>query len=763
VSRHRVPHWITLALILCNVPQVILAQANFWQPTNGPWAADIYRASVNKFSNTIFAISRTKGVFRSTNSGLTWTQRNDGITDFSLESIATTSSSTVFVGTFNGAVFRSTNNGDSWFPTQMVGYSNWPITAIAIDNAGRVFATAAQNGGWVYRSTDNGYTWNSVFHANDFATALAVDSSGTLLVGLNGGGIYRSTDGGNSWSPSSLTTGNASDFLVDPTGYVFAAVDMAIYRSANKGASWQPVSTGLSGRYVFSLGLLPSGKILAGVGNSIFSSTDKGLNWNPTYKGLDPGYFTSLVSLPDGSVFASDYGTARFLKSADNGLTWSELPFSPRNIRAVVFDSNGNIFCGTGDYVSQSLVFASTNSGSTWTAILGTYMPTCAIAINNQGHIFVVGGLLGADVLSNVQFFYCSTDGGSTWNYVGVPSDEMSLVSVYTTIKADLRGNLYLGTQSAVGAGQGVWKSTDQGATWTQSINGLTNTSILSLSITASGTIFCGTNGGGIYRSTDYATSWKQINNGLINYWILSLAIDPAGNIYAGCDWGGGVFRSADNGNSWTQVGLQGFRVTSLATSTGGIVFAGTDTSGVFRSTNNATTWAAVNSGLQSYSINDLALAPDGRLYAATPEGLFKSSSPVTSVENSPNFITSDYALYQNYPNPFNPSTTIEFALPKSAFVTLRVYDLLGRQVGELVNEKLGPGTYKTQWNARLRPSDFGGQAQGLASGVYFYRLTTGDPSVYDSHESTYGLVEKTRGASSGQSFVQTKKLLLLR
>jgi hypothetical protein len=88
--------------------------------------------------------------------------------------------------------------------------------------------------------------------------------------------------------------------------------------------------------------------------------------------------------------------------------------------------------------------------------------------------------------------------------------------------------------------------------------------------------------------------------------------------------------------------------------------------------------------------------------------------------------IPREFSLSQNYPNPFNPSTTIEFALPKSAFVTLRVYDVLGRQVGELVNEKLAPGNYKTQWNA-----------SGLASGVYFYRLQAGE-------------------------FVQTRKLLLL-
>ena len=73
------------------------------------------------------------------------------------------------------------------------------------------------------------------------------------------------------------------------------------------------------------------------------------------------------------------------------------------------------------------------------------------------------------------------------------------------------------------------------------------------------------------------------------------------------------------------------------------------------------------------------------------------------------------FQLYQNYPNPFNPSTTIEFALAKGGWVTLKVYNILGEVVAELVAENLSAGSYKYDWNAA-----------GLASGVYFYRLEAG-------------------------------------
>jgi hypothetical protein len=73
------------------------------------------------------------------------------------------------------------------------------------------------------------------------------------------------------------------------------------------------------------------------------------------------------------------------------------------------------------------------------------------------------------------------------------------------------------------------------------------------------------------------------------------------------------------------------------------------------------------------------------------------------------------YALKQNYPNPFNPATMIEYALPKGGIAVLTVYDILGREVSTLVNGWNEAGVHKAQWNAN-----------GLASGVYCYRLQCG-------------------------------------
>jgi hypothetical protein len=109
--------------------------------------------------------------------------------------------------------------------------------------------------------------------------------------------------------------------------------------------------------------------------------------------------------------------------------------------------------------------------------------------------------------------------------------------------------------------------------------------------------------------------------------------------------------------------------------------------------------------------------------YAKAPDPKGSWSMPVAVKNPSALY----YGLGQNYPNPFNPSTTIEFVLQKSAFVTLKVVNLKGEQAAILVEDRLSAGKHIIKWDGR-----------GIASGVYFYRLDAGD-------------------------FVQSKKLVLMR
>lgn len=104
-----------------------------------------------------------------------------------------------------------------------------------------------------------------------------------------------------------------------------------------------------------------------------------------------------------------------------------------------------------------------------------------------------------------------------------------------------------------------------------------------------------------------------------------------------------------------------------------------------------------------------------------------KTYGVVTNIIDDRNNQPTQYQLFQNYPNPFNPTTTISFSLPTKSFVSLKIFDALGRELSTLVNEELSAGNQTRQWNA-----------ENVSSGIYFYQLKAG-------------------------SFTETKKLLLLR
>jgi len=78
----------------------------------------------------------------------------------------------------------------------------------------------------------------------------------------------------------------------------------------------------------------------------------------------------------------------------------------------------------------------------------------------------------------------------------------------------------------------------------------------------------------------------------------------------------------------------------------------------------------------------------------------------------SGNEIGTEFRLYQNYPNPFNPNTVISYQLPVSSFVSLKVYDILGNEVGLLINKKQNAGNYSVEFDG-----------SSLSSGIYFYRI----------------------------------------
>jgi hypothetical protein len=370
---------------------------------------------------------------------------------------------------------------------------------------------------------------------------------------------------------------------------------------------------------------------------------------------------------------------------------------------------------------------------SQWTKVsngIAAYENTYAL-IYNGNSIFA-----GTDI----NGVYKSTNNGASWVQLGLH---------YQLVKslASNGSNIFAGTYN------GVFLSTNNGNSWVQTT--LNNIHVLSLALNGNN-IFAGTYGNGVFLSTNNGAAWTQTS--LNNQYIYSLAIN-GNNIFAG---GYGVFLSTDNGSSWTQTSLNNQSVSSFAIS-GNYIFAGTIGSGVYLSTNNGSNWVHTslgnqiiiyslacigsnifagtasfnnsffvsnnngadwiqkNEGLNGITVNALSIA-NNFLFAGTDDsGVYRRPvGELIGIKKISNQVPEKFSLSQNYPNPFNPSTKIKFDIPvDSRFrgndnVVLKIYDILGREVVTLVNEKLQPGTYEVEWDASNYPS-----------GVYFYKLIT--------------------------------------
>ena len=393
-----------------------------------------------------------------------------------------------------------------------------------------------------------------------------------------------------------------------------------------------------------------------------------------------------------------------FLFAATNPLhaQWIQTNEPYANV-TTLFPNDANLFAGT----NGGGVFLSSDDGISWTAVNTGLTNTYVTALAASGT-----NLFAGTAVTGVDGVFLSTDNGTSWTPVnnGLTNTFVDVLAVFST-------NLFAGTYG------GVFLSTNNGTNWTPA--GLTFDYPQALAVSGTN-LFAGTSSHGVFLSTNNGTSWIEVNTGLTNTYVHALAVSGA-SLFAGTN--GGIFLSTNNGTSWTEVntGLTNTSVAALAVSDANL-FAGTY-GGVFLSTNNGTGWTEVNTGLTSINVYSLAVSGTNLFAGTHDSGVWRRplSEMITSVEVLSTDLPTYFSLDQNYPNPFNPATTISFSLPSQSFVSLKVFDALGREVDVLLSEELTAGTYSQQWVPK-----------GLSTGVYLYRLQAGN-------------------------FVKTNKLILLR
>jgi photosystem II stability/assembly factor-like uncharacterized protein len=733
-----------------------------WIKTNGPCGSNGYVVSVAIDSLHIYAIANGR-IFRSTDKGDSWLMvYSKNTINYDVGSLAINGSYVYAAGIGDlvpgHGIFRSTDNGSSWLPDSTDISSPFDIFAISVSDS-VVFACSAYGMGsaGMFRSTDNGVSWVRVRPSG--VACYAIQGSNVFAAVSNQGpdpyGIYFSNDTGATWAATSFPNIKAYSVVVKGST-VLAGTDSSIYRSTNSGVTWNIVISTLG--QVNAIAISPSGSYAyAGTNNGVFRSTDLGATWTAMNTGLTSNRILSLAVYPAGSadssyVFAGTGGG--IFRSMDNGTTWkvTGLPVEQFPTWMSLASTGSILLAGAGnqtvesaplmgynyfmDYLTTAL-FASTDNGSTWTeADSGlSGMKTRLTSLVAKGSDIFAG--------TYPDGIFLSTNGGTNWTNT---SSGMNNMNVNALVSNGL--DIFAATD-----GGGINLSANNGLNWSAVDSGLTDASIMALTISGPN-IFAGSfvpinpiksiYSNDIFFSSNNGITWSKIDSQstLAGFPTVIRCMSSDGtNLVVGTGntknnndanntWSpiGGVYRLTFDGTKWNRSdsALSGEFVTSLVSS-GSNFFAGTYTGGVFVSSNNGISWTSVNSGLSDSSVSSLVVA-NSNLFVSTSSGVYRRPlSEITSVPPTNATLSENYSLEQNYPNPFNPSTTISYALPKTSHVTLKVYDVLGREVETLVNERESIGSHSMTFDGKL-----------LSSGVYFYRLQAG-------------------------SFTQTKKLILIR
>ncbi|MGH7596288.1 MAG: T9SS type A sorting domain-containing protein [bacterium] len=689
---------------------LILCAQDFWQQTNGPFGGNVRGLAVHP-NGDIYAGTETNGLLRSKDNGETWKRLTNGLparNSFGF-TLAINAKGHIFAGGWS-SVYRSIDAGETWTNTNL----GQTVYALAINSAGHIFAGTF---GALYRSVDNGNTWSFVYRVPEtFFYALAINSNNDVFassvhISARQEGIYRSTDNGQTWVQTSLKNEYTRALIVDSQNTLFAGTVHGVYRTFDAGETWEQTSEGLPNWPVvdiYAFTIDSQGNIFVG-GNidGVYFSTNGGKHWT---KALDSfgSPTASLAAGADGKVFAGILGHGIF-RSIDHGKSWTQVGIVATEIRYLVEDPRGSILACAVDIPFLGGVFKFRQDQDTWELLMQNGYPFRSLVVHSNGDYFV--GVSAGE--AGYGRILRSTDLGISWFETSFQDND-----AYTLIGL-LNGEIWASTL------KGVFRSSDLGQTWSQM--GLSDFAVSALHIDAHGHLFGGTTGNGIWVSRDEGKTWSQTDFPSNYNGVNCITSDVGDRIFAGTV-NGGIFRSLNDGTNWSKVGLDSVSVNAILLTTDKKVYLGANTKGVLVSSDYGDTWTTLNSGLFDLNVTSLLMTKKGYLYAGTlNNGVWRSTMPITSIQETNKRLSFDFLLEQNYPNPFNPSTTIQFSLSRLTYVTLKIYNTLGEEVTTLVAAKLSPGRHQVEW-----------QAEKMAAGAYVYRLQAGD-------------------------FIQTRKLILLK
>ncbi|MCX6163670.1 MAG: T9SS type A sorting domain-containing protein [Ignavibacteriae bacterium] len=391
------------------------------------------------------------------------------------------------------------------------------------------------------------------------------------------------------------------------------------------------------------------------------------------------------------SLFITDYSLCQWVPNTQ----WT-------GIGIYQFDTIGStIYCANYGYG----ILKSTNLGVNWISISEGQIPGTAFnVVHNSNFIFV--GLYFNGI-------YRTSNNGFNWTSInnGLPVQNLSIRALI------VRGSSIFSANTGISS-HGIYKSTNNGDNWY-----ITDTSAhftYLYEFTNLGQYLFAATTMGIYRTSNEGINWIHMNSPLDS--VGAASVYASGNkIYIAGSVGGGtggVYVSSDYGINWIKLKSQ---IGCVSVYNNNNIFCGW-ASDFFVSTNSGVNWVNRNQGLVNSSA--VILTAFGYTFLGTGTGgppwgsvLWRRPlSEILKIKTISLNVPDKYYLYQNYPNPFNPVTNIKYQITNNKLVILKIYNILGKEITTLVNEKQSPGVYEVAFDGSQIPS-----------GVYFYKLETGD------------------------------------
>ncbi|MFN8176736.1 MAG: T9SS type A sorting domain-containing protein [bacterium] len=705
-----------------------------------------------------------------------------------------TNSSIVYVGAASGGVWKSTDSGTSWTPISddlpslaVGGIAVAPFNSnIVVIGAGEATANIDRVGGvGILRSTDAGATWNTtnvtylVSQGHGYNFVKANPLTGTMLAGTTDG-MWRSSDDGATWTRI-LTGTDWYDVCWRPgdanVGYAVRGDNptfAGVKKTTDDGLTWADAGTGQPAASVIGKSKLAVSAaqpdwvyVLYGQRSSpygtigLYRSTDAGATWtarntSTNVAGGQSWYNLSLAADPNNgdTVIA---GGVNLYRSVNGGTTLAVVGGSvhvDHHAAGYASGSSSEVWVG-----SDGGIWRSTDDGANWTdrnAGLVTYQfYDICVNNNNSTPYYVMGGTQdqGTDKWSGTTTWQnglgadgmvCNIDPViGTTVYAEIQSGDhrrntTSGIGGYTPINSGLSGSgdwvapvderQDVGTTLFTATSAGVFRTTDSGSSWQQVTFGA---GVTWISVSWADPNIVWTNG--LSYSTDGGTTWQgaSVYPFATGSWRRTMAHPTAAHsalsVFGGYAAVSHVAFTTDLGATWTDVTgdlpPQPVNAAVINPSNPSQWFIGTDT-GVWLSDNGGVHWTPFQSGLPNVVVDDLEIQVAlQKLVAGTHgRGAWEIDIPQggTGVDLGVAPAARNLMLDAPFPNPVKDRTLLRFAAKSTARASLAVYDVQGRLVTSLADFSSGDGIIRTTpWFATDVPN-----------GVYFAVLKAGAESV---------------------------------